>query len=381
MAFYKIGSFYLLADRLPISYNVFKAEDIPLEESGNRITLSYCKEPHPMENAVKIAEYRLMNVWRDASGGTENHCGWILEDSKGRGTLSVSPDYRNGSFYCETDDSDEVLQPLLQMMLECRMIACGMAVLHSACVEAGGRAVAFSGPSGTGKSTRALKWVENLSAEWISGDRPVIDPVKQLACGVPWDGKEQIFKNVVFPLHCILEVRRAPITMLRRLSSKQAYRFLANQIMIPMWDSELAVRAFWGLKQLAERIPVYRLHCDQTAEAARETYHMLFDERNDKQENRTDEECADMKLKSGFEVVEIAGDYMAIPTGDNMASYGGSVVLNEVSAFLLKNMKQAIAKEELLELLLDAYEVEREVAEGDLDNILKTFMELGLIEE
>ena len=72
---------------------------------------------------------------------------------------------------------------------------------------------------------------------------------------------------------------------------------------------------------------------------------------------------------------------MAIPTGENMAHYGGSVVLNEVSAFLLKAMKKAVTEEELLELLLNEYEVDREKAATDLKNILSTFENLGLIEK
>ena len=87
-----------------------------------------------------------------------------------------------------------------------------------------------------------------------------------------------------------------------------------------------------------------------------------------------------MKLKSNFEITENAGEYMAIPTGENIATFGGTVVLNEVSAFLLKHLEEPTEKEELLNLLLDEYDVEKERAEKDLELILKKFMDLGLIE-
>ena len=88
-----------------------------------------------------------------------------------------------------------------------------------------------------------------------------------------------------------------------------------------------------------------------------------------------------MKLKSGFEIVEIDNDYLALPTGENVAAFAGSVVLNEVSATLLRELgARECGKEDLLELLLNEYEVERDVAARDLDNILKTFAEIGLIE-
>lgn len=87
-----------------------------------------------------------------------------------------------------------------------------------------------------------------------------------------------------------------------------------------------------------------------------------------------------MKLKTGFEIVQIAGDYMALPTGRNATSFGGVAALNEVSAYLLKAMKTDISEEALLEKLLCEYAVDRDTAARDLRQILCTFAELGLIE-
>lgn len=88
-----------------------------------------------------------------------------------------------------------------------------------------------------------------------------------------------------------------------------------------------------------------------------------------------------MRLKSGFEILVIDRDYLALPTGENVAAFAGSVVLNEVSATLLKELSgRECSKEDLLELLLNQYKVERDVASRDLDNILKIFADIGLIE-
>lgn len=88
-----------------------------------------------------------------------------------------------------------------------------------------------------------------------------------------------------------------------------------------------------------------------------------------------------MKLKPNFEIVEIDNDYLALPTGENIAAFAGSVVLNEVSATLLRELAaRECSREDLLELLLNEYEVDKDVASRDLDSILKTFAEIGLIE-
>lgn len=85
-----------------------------------------------------------------------------------------------------------------------------------------------------------------------------------------------------------------------------------------------------------------------------------------------------MKQKGTFEITQIAGDYLVIPRDET--SFGGTVVLNEVAAFLLKAMETDISQEQLLERMLDTYAVERERAARDLGEILRSFQTLGLIE-
>ena len=71
-----------------------------------------------------------------------------------------------------------------------------------------------------------------------------------MACGVPWDGKEQIFRDVERPLKCILEVRRSPANYVRRLSEEQARQVIMQQSFIPMWDTDAAVMAIANVRGL-----------------------------------------------------------------------------------------------------------------------------------
>ena len=88
-----------------------------------------------------------------------------------------------------------------------------------------------------------------------------------------------------------------------------------------------------------------------------------------------------MKIKEGFIVRNMLGEYMAIPTGDNIAKFDGSVILNEVSAFIIEQLKKPTSKEELLELVLAEYDVSREQAEADLDTLLDKLRGYGMLEE
>ena len=262
--------------------------------------------------------------------------------------------------------------------MECRFAHAGVVSFHAACVEYAGEALCFTGDSGMGKSTRAQAWVDALSAEFISGDRPAIRLERDgnVACGVPWDGKEQIFRNVERPLKAILEVRRAPFTRLRRLSSKQACGVAVKQAFIPMWDPDAAALAVANVHRLCRTTPVYRLFCGPDVDSARAVHRILFEHPEEIQE-----ELPDMKIKPGFTLRNVVDEFMVMPTGENIKNFGGTVILNEVSAFIFRQLEQPISREDLLAQLLAEFDVDEATAAADLDALLAQFRQLGLMED
>ncbi|HBL41712.1 MAG TPA: hypothetical protein DDY98_09300 [Ruminococcaceae bacterium] len=367
--YYSIGPLTLQSNiELPNNYEVFQDAAQGNADCDICLVASDCK-PN-LNLASKRATHSLMIVWETADG-------WIFESTKHDGFLTVSRDYTDASFYCETDDKQECLRPLLQAVVECRMIRTGTTILHSACVVKDGKAIAFSAASGTGKSKRASRWVKLLGATWLSGDRPAIHLASKKAFGVPWDGKEQIFVNASAPIQAIVEIKRSGKTYTRRMTNRQKVHFLSNQLFIPMWDTQLTQIVFIGIKHMTEQYPIYRLYCDISEESTKEAYDILF---NGLENSLEEKDEKTFKLKNGFELREIAGEYSAVAVGDNLAAFGGSVVLNEVSAFLLKNMKTAVTEEELLGLLTNEYDIDEASASADLTEILTTFRKIGLVE-
>lgn len=87
-----------------------------------------------------------------------------------------------------------------------------------------------------------------------------------------------------------------------------------------------------------------------------------------------------MKLKENFIVRNLLDEYMLMPTGTNIADFNGSIVLNDVSAFILEKMKEQTTKEEILDAILAEYDVDREQAEKDLDNLIIKLISYGIIE-
>ena len=282
------------------------------------------------------------------------------------------------AIYEQSEEEIPNFRFLLRTAFECRFCYEGIVSLHAACVELDGFAVAFTGKSGLGKSTRARAWVEGLGAQFISGDRPAVRLEKDgcVACGVPWDGKEQIFRDVERPLKCILEVRRSPANYVRRLSEEQARQVIMQQSFIPMWDTDAAVMALANVRSLIRKTPVYRVFCGPGPEDARAIYDILV---NHPEQMRKEEK--EMKIRDGFVLRNVVDEFIVMPTGENIAKFEGAVVLNEVSAFVFRQLENAVSRDDLLTAIVNEFDVDEATAAADLDELLAQFGKMGLLED
>ena len=149
---------------------------------------------------------------------------------------------------------------LLRIATECYLARRDGVSLHASCIFLNGKSLLFTAPAGTGKSTQARIWEEALGAEILSGDRPFLHlfPGEVRAYGVPWDGKEQIFRQKDKPVAAIIEVRRANHNHIRKMSENQACRLLMKQCFLPMWDNEATMSAIRTIRGIARTVPCYR---------------------------------------------------------------------------------------------------------------------------
>ena len=88
-----------------------------------------------------------------------------------------------------------------------------------------------------------------------------------------------------------------------------------------------------------------------------------------------------MKAKSGFVLRNVVDEYILMPTGDNIGKFNGTVLLNEVSALVWEKLQTPVSRDELLQAVLDTFEVDRAVASADLDFLLEKLKGYGIIEE
>lgn len=88
-----------------------------------------------------------------------------------------------------------------------------------------------------------------------------------------------------------------------------------------------------------------------------------------------------MKIKSGFMMREVAGTYVAVAVGARSADFHGMVNLNETGAFLWKALEQGVEREQLVQSLLDNYDVSEEQAMNDVDKFIAMAVENGFVED
>ena len=88
-----------------------------------------------------------------------------------------------------------------------------------------------------------------------------------------------------------------------------------------------------------------------------------------------------MKAKNGFVLRKVVDEQILMPVGDNIGQFNGTVLMNDVSAFVWEKLHEPVTKEELLQAVLSEFEVDEETASRDLDELLEKFAGLGIIEE
>ena len=271
MSLYSIGTLLVEIDTLLHNFQPFLLQK-GMPTSNIDLTISHTSKPHITQQLHKVANLSYLTIWKDMS---DLECSrWVFEGRDGLCTISVNADYTEAEYYyssifeCLSHNSyRDFLSPYFQLLLECKLIQNDFSILHSAAIKTENHAFAFTGPSGIGKSSRARKWIDLFSGEWISGDRPAIDVNKAHIYGVPWDGKDAIYKNIHCPLSGIFSIRRSDYTEIKEIPDKEKIQILCEQTFFPLWDTELAARSMHSIKRLISQVPIFELYCDITDES------------------------------------------------------------------------------------------------------------------
>lgn len=150
-------------------------------------------------------------------------------------------------------------------------------LMHASVVEKDGFAYAFTAPSGTGKSTHARIWRENLNGVTpVNDDKPILRILdgKVHACGTPWCGKHNLSENRVVPLRGICILGRGEQNIIRPVNPADELPAILTQIYRPK-DAGLLSKTVDLLNIVLEKVPIWRLACNMEPEAAFVCYNIM----------------------------------------------------------------------------------------------------------
>lgn len=87
-----------------------------------------------------------------------------------------------------------------------------------------------------------------------------------------------------------------------------------------------------------------------------------------------------MKLKEGFITYNTGDENLLVATGEAGKSFNGIVRNNETAAFIAELLKNEITEEEIVNRILDTYDVDENTAKKDVRKLLDTFKREGFLE-
>ena len=104
------------------------------------------------------------------------------------------------------------------LALERRLSERPCLILHCAYLEYQGKAMLFSAPSGTGKTTQAGLWEQYRGSRTVNGDKALLeyDGKTWTANGWPVCGTAEVCENKKLPIGCIVMLSQAKLNQARR---------------------------------------------------------------------------------------------------------------------------------------------------------------------
>ncbi len=147
-------------------------------------------------------------------------------------------------------------------------------IFHCSYIDHYGKAILFTAPSGTGKSTQAELWKDLRGTQIINGDRAVVRLAEDvlLAEGIPFAGSSQYCENRSLPIEAIVYLGQAPKTTIRKMRGYEAFSRIWEGVSVNTWDKEDVEKVSGVVQNVAERIPVFHMPCtpDESAVLALE---------------------------------------------------------------------------------------------------------------
>lgn len=87
-----------------------------------------------------------------------------------------------------------------------------------------------------------------------------------------------------------------------------------------------------------------------------------------------------MKIKDGFVLKEVAGQFIVVPVGEAVINFNGMLTLNKTGKFLFEALQEEKTTEELAEMLVGKYDIDRARALTDVREFVAALASNDILE-
>ncbi|MBP3837793.1 MAG: PqqD family protein [Prevotella sp.] len=88
-----------------------------------------------------------------------------------------------------------------------------------------------------------------------------------------------------------------------------------------------------------------------------------------------------MKIKKGFNLRDICGEQIIVAEGKENIDFSNIISMNETAAFLWQQViDKTFTEETLVDILTENYEVDRKTAQNDVEELVRQWLNSGIIE-
>ena len=160
-------------------------------------------------------------------------------------------------------------------------------LLHCALIDVDGTGLAFSAPSGTGKTTHTLLWQRFLGDKMtiVNGDKPIVRFFENeqfpIGYGTPWNGKERLGTNGKTPIKHFCFIERSDTNSCEKVDPADVLESFFKQIYLPKNNSNAISKTLNLADRFLKSVTVWKIKCNMDISAAEVAYNTICKENND----------------------------------------------------------------------------------------------------
>ena len=87
-----------------------------------------------------------------------------------------------------------------------------------------------------------------------------------------------------------------------------------------------------------------------------------------------------MRIAKEFILREIAGECVLVPTGATTQEFNGLITMSDTARFIWEHIEQAESLEDMIEMILEEYEIDEETARKDAVGFISQLLQAGFVE-